>query len=134
MANEALLTKRVAFYIRREFPMTPFRVDIGADIPLPPRHRTRLRELHGERWTRGYPDMLLASCRGGYGGLYIELKDTATVPKSEHTDTQKKYHKALRKEGYKVKFACGYGEAVDIINSYMSLKRKKPKKCKVKVS
>ena len=124
MANEKLLTKRVVFYIRQNYPDIPFRVDIVADLPLPQRHRSRLRELHGNNWTRGHPDLFIMSCRGKFGGLYIELKDTKSVPNTEHTRTQAKYHVALRRCGYKVLFCCGYDETIYTIDKYMKKKAK----------
>jgi len=125
MANESLLTKRVAFYIRRAYPKIPFRVDIAADMPLPPRLRGRLGEIHGAKWTKGHPDLFLMSCRGGYGGLYLELKDVAKVPNTEHTRIQAEYHKHLRKQGYRVAFSCGYEQSIDFIDEYMKLNKNK---------
>ena len=108
----------------RKYPQIPYRFDLGADIPLPPQLANRGKELHGN-WSRGYPDLILCTCRGGYGGLYLELKATDDVPNSEHTRRQALYHEVLRREGYKVEFACGFKEAKKLVKMYLKLKRRK---------
>ena len=75
--------------------------------------------------TRVIPDLFIARATKKYGGLYIELKATKTVPNTEHTRTQRAYHQLLRQNGYMVDFACGFDEAKKMIDDYMKLKRKK---------
>lgn len=115
---ESVLATRVANYLRRSYPEIIFRFDIGADIPLPPVHAKRNKELHG-KWSRGYPDLLICKVRKKYGGLYLELKATKTVPDNEHTRRQEVFHHLLRKAGYKVMFVCGYDESIAAIDSYL---------------
>jgi len=118
---EQLLTTRVANYLRGDYPDIIFRVDLAADMPLPPALAKRNKEVHG-KWSRGYPDLLICKVRKKYGGLYIELKATPKVPNTEHTRRQAAYHVLLRKAGYKVTFACGYDEAVAAIDKYLKKK------------
>ena len=103
----------------------PFRFDIGADVPLPIQIAKRSKELHSEKWNRGYPDLLICTGRGGYGGLYLELKATDGVQDTEHTRRQAHYHAVLRGHGYKVLFVCGLKETKEAIKAYMKLKKNK---------
>lgn len=115
---ESLLASKVANYLRMKYPTIPYRFDIGADIPLPPVHAKRGKELHGS-WSTGYPDLFICTCRSGFGGLYIELKATDKVPNTEHTRRQAVYHEILRKNGYMVEFACGFKQAKKLIKGYL---------------
>ena len=125
MKPEQLLASRVANYLKLNYPNTPYRFDTGADIRTDMQSAKRNKSLHG-KWSKGYPDLFIAHCKRNkkgrikYGGLYIELKATKTVPNSAHTRTQAAYHAMLRSQGYKVSFACGYEEATELIKSYLS--------------
>jgi hypothetical protein len=121
---EQIVSDRVANYLKEKHPDVPFRFDLGADVPLPMVHAKRNKELHGI-WSRGYPDVFIATCRGGYGGLYVELKATDEVANNEHTRRQAIYHAVLRKNGYYVKFVCGFEEAKSIIKKYLKNKLRK---------
>jgi len=122
---EQVLAKRVAGYLKRTYPNIPFRFDTGADMRTDMNSAKRNKELHG-KWSKGYPDLFICHCKRNkkgrikYGGLYLELKATKSVPNSEHTRRQAVFHALLREQGYKVHFACGYEESVDLIDKYLS--------------
>ena len=124
MKPEALLAKRVSNYIKQHYPNQPFRFDTGADMRTDMASAKRNKALHG-RWSKGYPDIFIAHCKRNrkgrikYGGLYLELKATKSVPNTEHTRTQAAYHAVLRQQGYKVHFACGFEEATSLIKAYL---------------
>lgn len=120
---ESFLATRMGNYMLEEHPKVPYRFDNGADVPLPIQVAKRFKDLHG-KWSRGYPDLFIATCRKGYGGLYLELKATETVVDSEHTRRQAKYHAVLRHNGYKCIFCCGYDECVKAIKKYLKVKQK----------
>ena len=125
---EALLAKRVANYIKLKHPDIPFRFDLVDQIG---RHNGILnKELHGLKFSKGYPDIIVLRKTKKYGALFIELKATETVPNTQHTRTQALYHETLRQNGYCVNFACGFEEAVEQIEKYMKLKRGKYVKAK----
>ncbi len=100
----------------------PYRVDNGADVKLPIHVAKALHALHG-KWSKGYPDLFLATCRGGFGGLYLELKAGDKVPDTEHTRTQARYHAVLRYNGYKVDFCCGLKDCKKKIKAYLKMGR-----------
>lgn len=119
---EELLLKKVSNYMITDWNKIPFRVDVFADVKLPTHVASRLHALHNPKFRKGYPDLFIATCRGGYGGLYIELKATKEVQDTEHTRTQAQVHAVLRYNGYKVEFACGYKEAKKAIKKYLKSK------------
>ena len=63
----------------------------------------------------GVPDICLPVARGGYHGLYIELK-TKTGSQSPE---QKQWQRDLLNEGYCAVVCRGFYEAVDTIDWYM---------------
>lgn len=74
----------------------------------------------------GVPDLCLPVTRGGYAGLYIEMK----YGKNKTTDAQGKWIDALRQQGYKVAVCYGGEEAVKEIESYMQQARTAMSVCK----
>ena len=65
----------------------------------------------------GVPDLHLPVARGGYHGLYIELK----AGKNRQTDKQKEWQKQLRKQGYLVTVCYGWQEAAQTLTGYLEL-------------
>lgn len=65
---------------------------------------------------RGVPDMCLPVSRGGYHGLYIELKRQkgGTV-----SDEQREWIAALNTQGYKAIVCHGAEEAIEQIRGYL---------------
>lgn len=64
----------------------------------------------------GVPDIFLPCARGGYHGLYIELKRTKG---GKISAAQKEWIDALRGQGYKVIVCYGFDEAKEVIISYL---------------
>lgn len=64
----------------------------------------------------GVPDIFLPCARGGYHGLYIELKHTKGGKLSA---AQKEWIDALRGRGYKVIVCYGFDEAREVIINYL---------------
>ena len=64
----------------------------------------------------GVPDMCLPVSRGGYHGLYIELKRQKGGVVSE---TQKSWITALAEQGYKAVVCRGADEAIEQIRGYL---------------
>lgn len=72
----------------------------------------------------GVPDIMLPVARCGYHGLFIELK----VGKNKPTENQKKWQKALNREGYLSVVCYGWQEAQETMMAYMAGKIKRQKK------
>ena len=65
---------------------------------------------------RGWPDLTIPYARGGFFGMYIELKIIEGVV----SDHQRETLRSLRAEGYYAIVARGFDEAVREIKQYMA--------------
>ena len=63
----------------------------------------------------GVPDLHLPVARGGYHGLYIELK----VGKNKQTDLQKQWQHDLQAQGYKSIVCYGWQQAAEALIEYL---------------
>lgn len=64
----------------------------------------------------GVPDLCIPLARGGYHGLYVEMK----YGKGKATDNQVAWLKQLRKEGYAAFVCYGADNAIECIRSYVN--------------
>lgn len=65
----------------------------------------------------GVPDIVLPVARGGYIGLYIELK----YGSNKTTENQKDWLRDLRDQNHLTAVCYGWEQAKDLIESYMKL-------------
>ena len=72
-------------------------------------------KLKAEGVKAGVPDICLPSARGGYHGLYIELK----AGKNKATKEQEEWLSALSEEGYKAVVCRGWVRASEEIKKYL---------------
>ena len=107
---EALLVQRISNFMQIEYPQIPFHFDLAADIRTSIGMATKMKKIRGQRWGKGFPDLLIFAPKGKL--LLMELKATKTVHNSEHTRRQRVYHEALNSLGYDAGFYCGYDECV----------------------
>lgn len=63
----------------------------------------------------GVPDVCLPVARGGYHGLYVEIK----VGRNKPSDNQLRWIDDLRAEGYQVALCYGLDAAIDAVTAYM---------------
>lgn len=77
------------------------------------------KKLKYEGVKAGVPDIVLPVSRGGYHGLYIELK----VGKNKPTKEQKEWLEALKQEGYYTTWCIGSNQAIKIIEEYLQMMR-----------
>lgn len=78
----------------------------------------QVTEMKASGMLVGEPDLFLSVARGGYAGLYVEMK---TGGKRSNTSTdQKRVHTFLRSEGYLVTVHDSVVGAVSEIIAYMS--------------
>lgn len=78
-----------------------------------------VREAHNLRMQgvkSGVPDLMLPVPRGGYHGLFIEMK---RLKGGVVSDSQKGWLAALRKQGYRCEVCRGYEAAVTVIRDYL---------------
>ena len=118
---ESVLVERISNHLICKHNNIPFRFDQIDQLGVVNGKRNKM--LHG-KWNTGYPDLFIATCRKGFGGLYLELKATkdGKVPDTEHTRRQAEYHAVLRYNGYKVSFCVGFDDCCRKIKKYLKIK------------
>lgn len=83
------------------------------------RHKATAAKLKAQGVKAGVPDVSIALARGGYYGLYIELK--ATPPHdAEVAPSQKEWISSLVEQGYKAVVCRGMKEAMAVIDDYLA--------------
>lgn len=132
--TELELQAQVADYIRLQYPNVIFHSDFGSGIKLTMGQAIKQKRLNGGR--RAWPDIFIAETvvverkEGAYevlSGLFVELKREGTriykkdgkLVSDEHIREQFDMLEQLRRRGYAAEFACGFDEAIDLIDSYM---------------
>lgn len=80
------------------------------------RSRATGGRLRAEGLRSGVPDICLPVARGGYHGLYIELKRRKG---GRVTEAQEEWIAGLRAQGYRAEVCRGFDEASDVILAYL---------------
>ncbi len=79
----------------------------------------RVAKLRREGVKGGVPDLMLATPRGRFHGLFLEMKRADGVP-SDVSSEQDAWHMALLLEGYAVVAAFGFEQARKAILDYLA--------------
>lgn len=79
------------------------------------RHPKEAYNLKLQGVKAGVPDISLPVARGGFHGLFIEMK----VGKNKPTAHQKEWLKALDNEGYRVEVCYSFEQAKDVLEDYL---------------
>jgi hypothetical protein len=80
------------------------------------RHPIVAAKMKAEGVRAGVPDYCLPVPRGGYHGLYVELKTPTGYPSRE----QRAWIAALREQGYRAEVCRGWAAAWDVIRDYLT--------------
>lgn len=81
------------------------------------RNKREAANLKRQGVKSGVPDLFLPVPRGGYHGLFIELK----YGKNKPTDAQRKWAAALNEQGYMAVVCYGFEDARDTIEKYLGI-------------
>lgn len=81
------------------------------------RHAAVAAKLKAEGVKRGVPDYFLPVARGGFHGLWIELKAGANTA----TQEQRTWMVNLTLQGYRAQVCNGWQEAVTAIEKYLAM-------------
>lgn len=79
------------------------------------RHPAEAANLKRQGVKAGVPDVCLPLARGGYHGLYIEMK----VGRNKPSEKQKEWLEYLKGAGYATAVCYGFEEAQEVILSYI---------------
>lgn len=74
--------------------------------------------LKAEGVKRGVSDLMLPVPRGGYHGLFIEMKKGIGVP-SDVSKEQREFLAFVHENGYRAEVAFGWQRAVEILEHYL---------------
>ena len=86
------------------------------------RNKIEAARLKAQGVKAGVPDIFVSVPRGGYHGLYIEMKRQRG---GKMREGQKDMIPKLRAQGYRVEICKGFQEAADLIEQYMTGKLNK---------
>lgn len=86
------------------------------------RNKIEAARLKAQGVKAGVPDVFISVPRGGYHGLYIEMKRQVG---GKMREGQKEIIPRLRAQGYCVEICKGFHPAADVIEKYMTEKLKR---------
>jgi len=123
-SSEADVQTMVCRYLRLK--QIPFRTD--KDGQYVSGYSRKIKGDH--RGMNGFPDLLIPMSNKKYCGLVLELKKEGVkvykkdgvIRLDEHLQQQEWWLKWFRSIGCKADFACGYDEAISIIEKYIQEK------------
>lgn len=124
--KEEQLHLSIARYLKYQYPGIIFRTDFAAGIKMNIGQAVRHKAMQSGA---GFPDLFIAEPRGGYHGLFIEIKkDISQVLKkngqfvsNQHIREQAEMLRRLSEKGYKAVFGCGFEHCIRIIDDYFKL-------------
>jgi hypothetical protein len=119
MSEESLQTNFIK-YLSLKYPKVRYCASLGGI-------RTSMKQaIKAKRngYVKGFPDVQITEARGGYHGLFIELKY-----KGYPTKEQKQWIKDLTERGYRAAVCKGLDSACDELNAYMMKKTTKTCAC-----
>lgn len=97
-----------------------FSIPNGSQLAGNKAQRARqMNALKAEGLKPGVSDLFLMVARGGYHGLFIEMKDKGKT-KCSVSDTQWEHIRAAREQGYMAEWCAGFDKAKDLITEYMN--------------
>lgn len=123
--QEERIQTAVARYIKVQYPNVIFTSE-SSGIRVPMGLAVQMKK---QRSRHKLPDMIILESNWKYKGLMIELKkDRSAIykkdgsyRKSEHIEEQRETLRLLKLQGYFACFACGFEDAKNVIDYYMSI-------------
>ena len=88
------------------------------------RNRLEAANLRRQGVKSGVPDLCLPVARGGYHGLYIEMK----YGKNKTSENQNKWLVDLRAQDYAIAVCYGWQEAQQVITDYLERRKQSRRK------
>jgi len=107
--SEASLQANVIKYLKLQHPSVIYCASLGGQYQKYPSQRNKAKATG---YVAGFPDLQICEARGGYFGLFIEIKQL----KSYATKEQKQWIEYLNARGYKA--ACLKGLLKHLMNTY----------------
>lgn len=123
--QEESMQKAVCTWLKFQYCDVIFRSD-GGGIRLTMGQAMKVKAI---QHSRSFPDLFICEARGGYHGLFLELKRKdesvwlrdGALTVNPHIREQYEMIKELRKRGFCADFAVGFDDAKKKINNYLKL-------------
>jgi hypothetical protein len=124
--QEEIIHTQICDFLNLQYPNVIFTSDASGVFV----GKYRAIIMSKQRSKHKIPDLLIFEPKGGYFGLFIEvkakasdifLKDRKTLKKSEHLEAQLDTLNKLISRGYAAKFGVGLDHCISIIDKYMNL-------------
>ena len=115
--SEASLQKAVFNYIKIRWPGVRYCASLGGQYQKYPSQRKVAKDTG---YVAGFPDLQILEARGGYFGLFIEIKLDKRCYASQY---QKDWIEDLKDRGYMAQICKGYDECIDLLESYFINKK-----------
>ena len=115
--SEERLQAAVIKYIQLQYPSIRYCASLGG-IYTGIRQAVKAKKTG---YSRGFPDLQITEARGGWFGLFIEIK----TDKGRATRVQKEWVKDLNERGYYAAICKGLDEIIDCIDKYLSKEQTK---------
>tara|TARA_Y100000401_G_scaffold63870_1_gene50745 strand:+ start:2281 stop:2667 length:387 start_codon:yes stop_codon:yes gene_type:complete len=112
MNNEEKLQSAIITYIKLTYPKARFCASLGGIYTGIKQSIKAVKT----GYVKGFPDLQITEARGGYFGLFIEIKTN----KGRATSYQTEWIKDLKERGYAAYICKGIDETIETIDSYMS--------------
>jgi hypothetical protein len=121
--SEYQIQTQIADWLRLQYPSVLFHMDLSG-VRLPIGLAVKVKRLNPYR---AWPDIFIAEPRGGYRGLFIELKrkyadvynKRGAIRDIPHIQEQAAVLISLENRGYKAVFGCGFEDTIKIIQKYL---------------
>lgn len=122
--TELEVHNQVCKYLKAQYPNVMFLSDFAAGIKMSIGMASR-QSL--QKSNHAFPDIMIFEPRGGYHGLFLEVKKdngifykgTDNIKKNNHVEEQQECLNLLVKKGYRATFGCGFEDCKLIIDQYM---------------
>ncbi len=123
--KEADLHQQVVTYLNIAYPGTLYRTDFAAGVKMTIGQAVRHKKLQK---CKAWPDLFICERRGGYGGLFIEIKrskdevylKSGAFKQDKHIQEQQEILVQLRLRQYAAFFGCGFDSIKVIIDNYLN--------------
>lgn len=123
--TELSVHNQVCKYLKAQYPKVMFLSDFGAGIKMSIGMANRQSM---QKSNHAFPDIMIFEPRGGWNGLFIEVKKDDSIYYKGTTDLKPVQHvldqfhciRLLTQKNYYADFGCGFIECKRIIDEYMS--------------
>ena len=117
--SEAHLQAAVIRYIKIKYPEIRYCASLGGQYQ---KHISQRAKAQSTGYVRGFPDLQICEARGGYFGLFIEIKLDKRCYASGY---QKDWLNDLNNRGYLGVVAKGYNSVISTIDQYFEQEQTK---------